>query len=374
MIFYLTYNDLPSGIFSSQVIDVVKFLNSELNTKTKLISFISLRSFLKNRSKIKNEYAEAIVLPMFPGVHRWRLNIILLSIISFLYKPSAIIGRSVLATQLTLLLKKKNRIKNVIYDGRGAITAEWKEYQVITDELMLSEILNLEKEVVINSDYRIAVSEQLVNYWKKEFNYSDDKHVVIPCTLNSVFEDVIISDEQIEKSRSLLNLSKTDIAFVYSGSVSGWQSFNLLYDFMKPLLLANKNIKLFFLTQKDDNIRKIENEFRGRVFCFHVAPDEVPKYLLGADFGLLIRENTITNKVASPVKFAEYLACGLTVIISNELGDYSDFVLKHKCGYLFDNFLLKTENKKTINNLAIDHFTKKVSSLSYKKIINFIDF
>jgi hypothetical protein len=41
VIFYLTYNEAPSGIFSSQVIDVVKFIEANCNTKIKLVAFIS---------------------------------------------------------------------------------------------------------------------------------------------------------------------------------------------------------------------------------------------------------------------------------------------------------------------------------------------
>ena len=36
---------------------------------------------------------------------------------------------------------------------------------------LLSNIFNLEKESVLSSDFQIAVSKQLVNYWKQEFNY-----------------------------------------------------------------------------------------------------------------------------------------------------------------------------------------------------------
>ena len=201
LIFYLTYNDLPSGIFSSQVIDVVKFFNSELNVKTKLISFISLRNYLNNRKKIKNQLPESIVLPMFPGVHRWRLNIFLLTLISLIKKPDVIIGRSVLATQLALILRNNNRTKKVIYDGRGAITEEWKEYQVVKNAKLLERIFDLEKEAVLSSDFQIAVSKQLVNYWKREFNYEKINHVIIPCTLNKVYENVIISPDKIKQSR-----------------------------------------------------------------------------------------------------------------------------------------------------------------------------
>ena len=373
MIFYLTYNDLPSGIFSSQVIDVVNFFNSELKTNMKLVSFISIRSFFKNRKNIKNQLPSAIVLPMFPGVHRWRRNAFLLTLISLIKKPDAIIGRSVFATQLALHLKNKHRVKKVIYDGRGAITAEWKEYQVVTNTELVSTIFDLEKEAVLSSGFRIAVSEQLIQYWKREFNYEDTNHVVVPCTLNKIYEDVVISSNKIEHARHLIGLHKEDIAFIYSGSVAGWQSFNLVYDFIKPLLLNNKNVKLIFLAAKESTISKIENEFKSRVFCCHVKPVEVQEYLLAADYGLLIRENTITNQVASPVKFAEYLSCGLPVIISDKLGDYSEFVVTNKCGYLLNKFQIEPINKSAIHKIAIDNFTKNVFLNSYKELVTFIN-
>jgi len=381
LIFYLTYNDLPSGIFSSQVIDVVKFFNTELNVKTKLISFISIRNYLSNRKKIKNQLPESIVLPMFPGVHRWRRNVFLLTLISLIKKPDAIIGRSVLATQLAMILRNNNRTKKVIYDGRGAIKEEWKEYKVVKNAKLLERIFNLEKEAVLSSDFQIAVSKQLVNYWKREFNYEKINHVIIPCTLNKVYENVIISPDKIKQSRYLIGLNNEDIAFIYSGSVAGWQSFNLLYGFIKTLLLDNKNIKLIFLAAKDNNIHKLEQEFKGRVFCFHVKPNEVPEYLLAADYGLLIRENTVTNQVASPVKFAEYLYCGLPVIISEKIGDYSDFVEKNGCGYIIkDNvqYIIKIkkvslEEKEKCFNLANIYYSKNayINVESYKKLINF---
>ena len=375
MIFYLTYNDSPSGIFSSQVIDVVKFLNLELHSQTKLISFISIRSFLKNRTKIKRELPEAIVLPMFPGVQRWRSNTLLLNILTLIYKPTIIIGRSVLATQLALNQKRKNRIQKVVYDGRGAITAEWKEYHVVTNETLVNEIFELEKEVVLKADHRIAVSEQLVNYWKKEFKYEGTNHVIIPCTINKIYEDVLISPDSIEQTRQSIGLNKDDIAFIYSGSIAGWQSFNLLNDFIKPLLSEHSHTKLIFLAHKDEHILKLEYEFPNRIFCFHVQPTEVSKYLLSADYGLLIRESTVTNQVASPVKFAEYLACGLPVIISEKLGDYSDFVKNNSTiGFLLNDqkfaySQLNIENKKHIRNICLAKFKKNNFISDYKILI-----
>ena len=170
MIFYLTYNEAPSGIFSSQVIDVVKFLESNCNAKIKLISFISLRDFSGNKQKIKKELPSAIVLPMFPKMKNWNKNKFLLRVYCKLYKPKKIIARSVMASKLALLMREDNYCESFVYDGRGAIAAEWHEYKVITDDFLLNEIVNYEEQVILKSDFRIAVSNALVNFWKEKYS------------------------------------------------------------------------------------------------------------------------------------------------------------------------------------------------------------
>lgn len=370
MIFYLTYNDAPSGIYSGQVIDVVKFLNTELNARVKLVAIISLRNFLKNRKKIKNELSDALVLPMFPGIKRWKSNILLLYLISYVFKPKTVIGRSVLATQLALSLKKLNRTQKVIYDGRGAITAEWHEYQVINNQKLLNSIFELEKDTVLHADYRIAVSEQLILHWKNEFKYNSLNHVVIPCTLNRQFEEVKISADDISNKRRLMGLNSKDIVFVYSGSVAGWQSFDTLEKFIKPILDSNQFCKLVFFSELNSSISNLKNTYPQQVICKHLKSNEVSNLLVVGDYGILIREETITNKVASPVKFAEYLACGLKVIISDNLGDYSEFVVKNDCGYISTHFSINSDNNKGyIQKVAIGNFTKINHIDSYKRIL-----
>ena len=370
MIFYLTYNDAPSGIFSSQVIDVVKYLNKELKADIKLVSFVSIRDFFKNKKKIQAELPEAIVLPMFPGVHRWKLNVFILFLLALIYKPTVIMGRSVLATQLALRIKKKSTVKQVVYDGRGAISAEWKEYGVITHPKMLQEIDELESQVVNESDFRIAVSEQLVSYWQTQYNYKLSKHVIIPCTLNPIFENVDVSENSIKKSRDLLGFKADEIIFVYSGSIAGWQSFELLNDFLNKNLASSSKHKVLFLSEMDKHISELQKKFPLQVLNKKVHQTEVPNYLLAGDYGILIREQSITNKVASPVKFAEYLCCGLGIIISENLGDYSSFVSNEQCGLLVDQFAFSNYNKAILNKIALSSFTKKSHIHSYQTLIN----
>lgn len=372
MIFYLTFNDAPSGIFSSQVIDVVKFFESELNLPIRLISFISVRGFFLNRKKIKYEMPTAIVLPMFPGVHRWRLNKFTLRIVVAILKPTTIIGRSVFATQLALLVRKNKTQLKVVYDGRAAVKAEWDEYNVVTNPQLVSSIYNLEKQCVLETTNCIAVSNELVNYWRKDFGYNTQNFVVIPCTLNLVFEKVVISKEVISENRRKQNFNSDDIVFVYSGSLAGWQSIDLIYDYLKQLLDSNSKHKVLFLSDMDSIIKKLHNAFSNQIYCKKVSPSEVPNLLVACDYGLLIREKSVTNKVASPVKFAEYLACGLDVLISEELGDYTEFVKQNKCGFIYSENpslkIVEMDKKQANQKLAFQYFTKRAFKNCYAKL------
>ena len=69
-----------------------------------------------------------------------------------------------------------------------------------------------------------------------------------------------------------------------------------------------------------------------RITVRGAAHEEVAAYLMAADLGLLLRENRRTNQVASPVKFAEYLRCGLPVILTPYIGDFAALVCRTQVG------------------------------------------
>ena len=47
------------------------------------------------------------------------------------------------------------------------------------------------------------------------------------------------------------------------------------------------------------------------------------RFLAAADYGLLLRQSSTVNRVACPVKFGEYLACGVRPILTPGIGDQS---------------------------------------------------
>lgn len=369
---YLTYNDQPSGIYNSQVIDVVNYVNKIQRTeKVKLLALISFRSFFKNRKLIKHRLPGSTVLPMIPKAGLWRLNYFILF---FFVRDKKVMARGAFAASLALRLKRTGRVEKVIFDARGAYKAELNEYNVVPDANVKQEISEIEKNVVSQADYRLAVSEALVNYWKKEFGYTSHKHVVIPCTLSNDFKFQFPAEAELKKIKFDLGFNENDIVIVYSGSSAGWQSFSLVEKILDKILAENFNVKLLWLTDDLNENSEFVKRFRGRIKSAWVKHSEVKKYLLAGDFGLLYRENSVTNQVASPVKFAEYLSCGLNVIISEGVGDFSEFVRKNKCGTVGSVFTISSVGytTKTANhNLAMQYLQKENYLIDYLKLLSF---
>ena len=359
---YLTYGDGFSGVYKSQVIDVVKLFRSLSKVNMHLVAFISLRTYRDNRSAIQAEEPEAIVLPMFPGTRRWSWNKFHFRVIARNLGSSMIIARGPLACNLAFFCKTNCDDVKVCYDGRGARAAEIKEYS--PDHPLAKEMPEIEKQAVIQSDFRTAVSHKLIQYWSDEYGYHGSDHLMIPCTLSAQFEKEDIASGC--KKRKLLGWTDNDVILAFSGSSAGWQQSELLERTLYYLLENDKRVHVLFLSRETPLTVKLQQAYPSRVLRKYVSHQNVPTLLAACDYGLLIRESTITNKVAAPIKFAEYLACGLKVICSEGLGDYSDFVRHNDCGSVLTsaaveqlNLIPATESQRlSMHELAHRHFSK----------------
>ncbi len=121
----------------------------------------------------------------------------------------------------------------------------------------------------------------------------------------------------------------------YCGSMASDQRPDAIADAVAALLDALPEGRFLAIT----NERKpLESELQragvplSRVVFAAVAHDQVAGYLMAADIGLLLRENRQTNLVASPVKFGEYLRCGVPVLLTPYVGDYSALAASHGIG------------------------------------------
>ncbi len=367
MILYLTYNDPPSGVYWSQVTDAVAHMGRLGDQRVRLLAFVSGRGFFATRRAIHQHAPSAWVIPMVPTMQRWRWNIILLALICVWSRPSGIMARGVFATWLGQRMRQWGLTRKVCFDARGAYAAEWEEYRLIDDDHIIGQFRPLEHAAVHDSDIRLAVSDALVQHWSDRYGWSGNEVVVIPCTLGS---DHPIGTAEHGTERS------TGIVLVYSGSTAGWQSFALLERTLTPLLEERPEVRVLFLSRSDPNNAGLQARFPGRVEVRWAQANEVAGILNGCDMGLLLREDSITNRVASPTKFAEYLAAGLPVLISPHLGDFSHTVRQHDLGWVIGAdgsipVLEPTDPAKAARMRAYAHqnLTKRAFDPAYRRIL-----
>ena len=359
----MTLADDYSGVYHSQVLDVCRYLRQWLGIPTRLIALVPLRTYRRTRAKIIEIIPDALVLPMWPSRFNWQRNLLFIFFLRKKFKNEIVICRGVLATNLAINYKKKGYIKKIVYDARGATAAEWSEYLHHENESLNNEIKHLERKALMNADFCMSVSQSLVEYWQSDFSYRTNNNVVIPTTLSESFLEPIMNKEKRSGLRHKMGFQPNDIVLAYSGSAAGWQSFPLLKEEATRFLEADSRVKILFITDTPGFLSTLAIDYPGRVVIKSCNHQQVFNLLNVADYGLLIREDSITNRVSAPTKFAEYLAAGCSIIIKGRVGDYNKFLKENNCGVTLSDMEKKlcpisVQQREHNNFLAHQYFCK----------------
>ncbi len=369
MILYLTYNDQPSGVYWSQVTDVVDHLNAMQGDRVRLVALVSLRGYLRSRGLIRERMPGAIVLPMVPRQHNWGANWIWVWLMCRLMRPTGIIARGVFATALALRMRDRGLVHQVCFDARAAYGAEWREYRVVDDDRLIAECAELEREAVFQADLRLAVSHALVDHWRTAFGFQAARQVVIPCTLGRSLEQ--LPPRQGSGLRREHGWALEDTVLVYSGTAVGWQSLEMAERMVSPWLAGRSDRRMLFLSNEHPVIDRLLARFPTQVVRKWVPHAQVRSLLQDCDVGFLLREDRVTNNVASPTKFAEYLSAGLPVLISEHVGDFSAMVQQEALGQVIRDDQPLDFSKPTpaeavrLMEIAGERFTKETYNRGY---------
>lgn len=363
------------SIVNSYIIDKIIYLNKTHQLTIRLIIFVSLRKFLQNRKKLKNLYAHTTVIPHFPKPRYYLLNLFTLIPIWLVVGSRKVIAKNIFSAALASRLKWLGLVNILVYDAEGAALAEKEEFG-IGNGLTADQVKRLEQKAISSADLVRTVSHQMPLYWRKTLDVEQSKYQVIPCTISSNFSSISLDKIKIQAKRKELGYTSEDTIFIYAGSFSPWQGFDLIDKFFCTWLDRYPSYKLILLSDLEPDLLKVSLLFPNRIQIRFVQHMEVKDYLYISDYGLLLRDPYITNQVAAPTKFAEYLACGLKVLISPKIGDYSDFVEKYQCGYVIREAedvsqlpALNVEERKEMQRLAYSHFTNESFSKQFETLV-----
>jgi len=349
-VLYLTYLVNPfgeeAGVLHSQVISLLKMVKQ---IKPELrIGWFAMVSGKRDKAQEENlrkilQGSEVLLEILYlEGVSKWKQLLMCLEhVIKYQkeYAPKVLHCRGYIASLLAIISKqicKAPHVK-VIFDPRGVRPEEnalnAKGFSrlpgYITSKL-------IERYLLMKSDFVVCVSQAMIDHFQQiriNANY-----VCIPTGVDTnVFKYKPVARSKI---RATLGLSDNDIVVTYSGGLKAWwHSPNLI---ATTIIYLSKFIDFHFLLLSRSDIKDSmqflkKNSFDpNKISTYALHPHEVPAYLSASDFGLLVREKSIVNKVAFPTKFAEYLACGVPVIATPAVSDIAKIIRRYNIGYLLN--------------------------------------
>lgn len=245
-----------------------------------------------------------------------------------------------------------NKTCKVLYDNRGLVIEE----RIFNGELKRNsskeKVLRwIEKKVIDKCDSMVVVSKAFRDYI---FESYPDNLVGLKNKVNIIPNrtSLLLNEKEILEVKKKM---KDETVCVYNGSAAAWQGTSKLYDVFSLILkdIPSSTFKVItYHPEPFKNNPPKNNLLKERIKILKVPSSEVKNELVKSSFGILLREPSLASKVSSPIKFAEYLAAGLPVMLLEGITDIEEIVDKYGVGVVIRNndfeYAVK-EMKKLIN-------------------------
>jgi len=248
------------------------------------------------------------------------------------FAPDIVYTRSVACSGAGRSLARRLGARHV-HDVRGLSAAE---YALKGGRGPAVALLSwIERREIARAEHLICVSHRLADRIRAATGRAVE--AVVPC---SVDVDRFAPDPEARAAlRAGLGWAEDAPVVVYCGGMSRWQKIDAIVSRLAAACERLSELRLLFLTPDPEGIAGRLSGAGVPADRFHarsVPSAAVPSHLAAADMGIVLRDDIAVNNVASPIKIAEYLACGLPVIASPGIGDYSAMLEAEDLGVLID--------------------------------------
>ena len=219
--------------------------------------------------------------------------------------------------------------KKVIFDMRGLMAEEYVDGNLWKRNSFFYKCVNaLERYLINKYDEIVVLTDKIKDLFIYKYDITDVS--VIPTCVDL---------EKFSFNRMHDKLNKK-FTIIYTGSVGTWYMLTEMVNFFKILYESDRDTIFIILSQADKKSieQNIPLNIRKNIIIKSVKPLEVNAYLNESDMGMFFIKPCFSKSASSPTKFAEYLACGLPVIINSGVGDTDLLVRKHRIGVIVDSF------------------------------------
>lgn len=342
-VLYLSYDGMTDPLGQSQVIPYLKLLTRH-NIQFDLISFEKPDLYNKDKEYVKQlignddiswhplmYHKSPPVLSTLGDIQRgWKLIRQLFS-----KKHYDIVHCRGYITAVLGLRCQNTFGTRFLFDMRGWWADEKKEsglWNGVIYRPVYKYFKKLEKKCFTKADGVVS----LTHSGKEEisrlgYRSQHDIHVIPTCVNLSLFSR--FDPEMRRKIRTELTIPADIPVLLYSGSVGGYYRVDYMVKAFRILKKTRPDACFIFLTRSDKE--QILSELRAQgidekdIRLFASDFKDVHKYLMAADYGLIIYEPLYSSIGRSPTKLGEYWACGLPVLTMRNAGDLD---------YLFEKY------------------------------------
>lgn len=353
-VLFISYNGMLDPLGQTQVIPYLREL-AQRGVQFTLLSFERAAAFVgegvRKREELRRELREQGIEWHSLRYHqRPSVPATMYDVIAGIRKGKSLIkrnriglvhARSHIPATIALALKRRLGTK-MIFDLRGLMAEEYVDAEHWREGSIPYRITKAaERRIFEETDAVVTLTERIwpiIREWQG-LRGREVQHEVIPCCVDlSLFK---FSDEERAKRRAELGIGDK-FTIVYSGSLDGWYLTEKMADFFAVFRRRRPDAHLLWLTNGS------HERVKGLMASRKVEPDQfsvlsvparlVPSYLAAADAGLSFIRRCFSKIASSPTKNAEYLACGLPLIINRGIGDSDALVEEWNAGVLLEDF------------------------------------
>jgi glycosyltransferase involved in cell wall biosynthesis len=214
-----------------------------------------------------------------------------------------------------------------IFDPRGILPEELRLARGWSERNWRYRIWKtLEKIILKRADYVFALSRPFRQHLKEIVPRKDI--LLTPCCIDP--QRFTYDESRRTAMRSKLGFGNRFILVYSIGCFVPYQVLERAIQVFSILQKDKPDSQFMILTPDPDALRQYAAQYGidlASVSVVRVPFSLVPDYLMASDAGLLVRHPSEVSRVASPVKFPEYLGCGLPVLAFSGIGD-TEYIIK----------------------------------------------
>lgn len=268
---------------------------------------------------------------------------------------------------LSYLINLFGSNKRIIYWVRGLVDEE--DYHMFGKRFRYKILHFLMKFSLKVSDKIIVVTDNMFKVLVESYKCHPQKeYIVIPSNSRLIYTDI----DRVKNS------------ICYIGGLNKWQNIDKILLFFNKLCTRNSDFKLFIATYDQNKAKQlidifVDKEYQSNVYLKNIKEKkDVSSFLSSMEYGMLMRDDILLNQVASPIKLAEYLSCGVNPIISKSLIEFTYLITNNHCGILIDEkiddaiseIINHRPNAQNAINLFKDYYSKERIIDSLSKLLN----